>query len=74
MTIQTRYDPEADALDIRISDARPVQGADAGPLTLHYDAEGKVVSIEVLGASTVLANGLWSKAPAKSAPSVVAAE
>jgi uncharacterized protein YuzE len=31
---------------------------------LDYAADGKVIGIEVLAASTVLAPGDWSKAPA----------
>lgn len=55
------YDAEADALYVRLSDARPHEGADAAPgVTLHYDKEGKIVGIEVLDASNVLAAGGWS--------------
>ena len=64
MAIEITYDAEADALYIKLSDARAVEGADAGPLMLDHAADGKVTGIEVLGASTVLAPGDWIKAPA----------
>ena len=63
MAIEMTYDPEADALYIKLSDERPVEGADAGPFVLDYSADNKVVGIEVLFASKVLAPGEWSKAP-----------
>ena len=63
MAIEMTYDPEADALYIRLSDERPVEGADAGPFVLDYDADHKVVGLELLSASQVLAPGDWSKAP-----------
>ena len=64
MAIEITYDAEADALYIKLSDARAVEGADAGPLVLDYAADGKVIGIEVLSASTVLAPGDWLKVPA----------
>lgn len=63
MAIEMTYDPEADALYIRLSDERPVEGADAGPFVLDYNADHRVVGIEILSASTVLAPGDWTKAP-----------
>lgn len=62
MRPEVSYDREADALYIRLSEARPYEGDDAGPLTLHLDREGRVVGIEVLRASHVLAPGSWSAA------------
>ncbi|WP_426050526.1 DUF2283 domain-containing protein [Brevundimonas sp. SL161] len=62
MAIEITYDAEADALYIKLSDERAVEGADAGPLVLDYAAGGKVTGIEVLSASTVLAPGDWIKA------------
>ena len=63
MAPEMTYDPEADALYIRLSDQRPVEGADAGPFVLDYDADNRVVGLELLSASTVLAPGDWMKAP-----------
>lgn len=63
MALEMTYDPEADALYIRLSDERPVEGADAGPFVLDYSADNKVVGLELLSASTVLAPGDWMKAP-----------
>jgi uncharacterized protein YuzE len=63
MAIEMTYDPEADALYIRLSDERPVEGSDAGPFVLDYSADNKVVGLELLSASTVLAPGDWMKAP-----------
>lgn len=57
------YDPEADAVYIHLSDAKPYEGADVAPgVTLHFDEAGRVVGIEVLPASKTLAPGDWSKA------------
>ncbi|MDO9076892.1 MAG: DUF2283 domain-containing protein [Brevundimonas sp.] len=63
MALDMTYDPEADALYIRLSDERPVEGADAGPFVLDYNAANKLVGLELLSASTVLAPGDWMKAP-----------
>ena len=63
MAPEMTYDPEADALYLRLSGQRPVEGADAGPFVLDYDADNRVVGLELLFASTVLAPGDWMKAP-----------
>ena len=63
MAIEMTYDPETDALYIRLSDQRPVEGADAGPFVLDYNADNQVVGLELLSASKVLAPGDWSTAP-----------
>lgn len=63
MAIDMTYDPEADALYIRLSDDQPVEAADAGPFVLDYNAANQVVGLELLSASTVLAPGDWMKAP-----------
>ncbi|WP_331038093.1 DUF2283 domain-containing protein [Brevundimonas sp.] len=57
------YGPEADALYIRQSHGRAVGGSDAGPFVLDYDADDRVVGVELLAASTVLAPGGWTKTP-----------
>jgi uncharacterized protein YuzE len=51
------YDPQADALDISFADV-PSEGEEVYPgVILHFDAENRVVEIEILGASKVLAAG-----------------
>ena len=63
MAIEMTYDPDADALYIRLSDERPVEGADAGPFVLDYNANQQVVDLELLSASKVLAPSDWSRSP-----------
>ena len=63
MPVKTTYDAEADALYVQLSDEKPFEGEDAGPLTLHYSQDGRVVGIEVLSAKRVLAPGAWSDDP-----------
>ncbi len=59
----TTYDPEADALYIQLSDTRPVEAEEVAPnVMLDFDVEGRVVGIEVLTATKVLAPGAWSGA------------
>lgn len=43
------YDPEADALSLRLSDGAVDSSEEVGPnVVLDFDAEGRVVGIEVL--------------------------
>ena len=57
------YDPEADAAYIYLGDGPIIESEEVAPgIVLDYDAEDRVVGIEVLGASKVLAPGDWSKA------------
>lgn len=63
MAVKLTYDPEADAIYIQLSDVPPHEGDDAGPMTLHYSEDDKVVGIEILSASRLLAPGDWSKWP-----------
>jgi uncharacterized protein YuzE len=50
--MRIKYYPDADALDIRISDEKPDHGEEAGEeMVLHYTKEGKLVKIEILDAS-----------------------
>lgn len=60
MTPELTYDPEADAVYIRLSDVAPYEGDDAGPTTLHFSRDDQVVGIEILNASKVMAPGAWS--------------
>lgn len=56
------YDPEADAIYIPLSDTRPVEAEEVAPnVVLDFDAENRIVGIEVLGVSAKLAPGVWSE-------------
>ena len=60
MAAKVTYDPEADALMIMFSTAPgvAVEGEEVHPdVILHFDAQDRVVGIEVLHASKVLAEG-----------------
>ena len=53
--MNTKYYPDADALDIRISEEKPDYGEEAGDeMILHYTKEGKLVRIEILDASKTI--------------------
>jgi uncharacterized protein YuzE len=48
------YDPDADALTLRLSDASIESSEEVAPnIILDFDAEGRVVGIEVLFVSTL---------------------
>ena len=62
------YDPEADDVFVRLGDGAPLESEELSPgVTADYDADGRIVAIEVLPASKLLAPGGWSKAAAPSA-------
>lgn len=53
--MRSRYDSEADALYIRFAEAPVVESEEVRPgIVLDFDADGKVVAIEVLEASEQL--------------------
>ena len=59
--MRIKYYPDADALDIRISDEKPDYGEEAGEeIVLHYTKEGKLVKIEILDASRTIVDFLES--------------
>ena len=60
--IDMTYDPKADAVYFRIGRGTIVESADASPFIYDVDAEGRVIGIEILSASTVLAPGDWQTA------------
>ncbi len=60
--IDMTYDPEADAAYIYLGRGKIVDTAEAGPFTYDMDAEGRVIGVEILHASKVLAPGDWRKA------------
>ena len=69
------YDPEADAIYIYIGASRKVDHTEeAGPFIYDVDGEGRVVGIEILSASKVLAPGDWQKARLPGTSRVDAAE
>lgn len=50
--MQAKYDPEADALYLRLADANIVESEEVRPgIVLDLDADGRVVGIEILDAS-----------------------
>jgi uncharacterized protein YuzE len=56
--MKTHYDPEADALYVRFAEKPIVESEEvADGVVLDFDAEGRIVGIEVLDASKHLAAG-----------------
>ena len=56
--MKTLYDAEADALYVRFADASIVESEEvAAGVVLDFDAEGRIVAIELLDASKHLAAG-----------------
>jgi uncharacterized protein YuzE len=56
--MKTIYDPDADALYVRFADAAVVESEEVSEgVVLDYDAEGRIVAIEVLEARRHLASG-----------------
>ena len=50
--MKTTYDPAADALYVRFADARVIESEEvADGVVLDFDAEGRIVAIELLDAS-----------------------
>lgn len=72
--IDTSYDPEADAVYITVGRGDIDRTEEAGPFIYDVDAEGRVIGIEILSASKVLAPGDWIKAHAPGTARVSAAE
>lgn len=68
------YDPEADAVYISVGRGNVAQTEEAGPFIYDIDAEGHIVGIEILSASTVLAPGNWKNARPPGGTQVSAAE
>lgn len=56
--MKTIYDAESDALYVRFADASVVESEEvADGVVLDFDAEGKIVAIELLDASKHVASG-----------------
>ncbi len=57
--MKTSYDPEADALYVRFADAAIIESEEVRPgFVLDYDAQGRVVAVEILDASEHLTSGV----------------
>jgi uncharacterized protein YuzE len=68
------YDPEADAVYIHVAGDKIDRQDEAGPFIYDMDAAGRIVGIEILSASKVLAPGDWRNARRSNATNVDAAE
>ena len=56
--MKSRYDPETDALYVRFADAEVIESEEIRPgIMLDYDAEGRVVAVEIIDASEHLSRG-----------------
>jgi uncharacterized protein YuzE len=56
--MKSLYDPEADALYLRFADAPIVESDEVtAGVVLDLDSDGRIVAIEFLGASGLLAKG-----------------
>jgi uncharacterized protein YuzE len=60
--IDMTYDPEADAIYIRMARGKVDTTDEAGPFIYDVDTEGRILGIEILSASKVLAPGDWQNA------------
>ena len=56
------YDPEADAVYIAIGKGEFDHTEEAGPFVYDVDHDGRVLGIEILGATRLLAPGDWQQA------------
>lgn len=73
--IDMTYDPDADAIYIYVGTSREIDHTEeAGPFIYDVDNEGRIVGIEILSASKVLAPGDWQNARRPNAKSASAAE
>jgi uncharacterized protein YuzE len=60
--IDMTYDPDADAIYMYMGRGEVARTEEAGPFIYDVDAEGRVLGIEILFASKVLAPGEWQNA------------
>jgi uncharacterized protein YuzE len=68
------YDAEAGAVYIVVGRGKINRTEESGPFTCDVDAAGRIVGIEILSASKVLASGDWKKARAPGKTRVGATE
>jgi uncharacterized protein YuzE len=56
--VKSRYDAEADALYLRFADVAIVESEEVRPgVVLDFDAEGRIVAVEILDVSEHVAQG-----------------
>ena len=72
--IDVTYDPEADAVYLRIGRGKVDHTEEAGPFIYDVDAEGRILGLEILTASKTLAPGAWKSAQLPGERNVDAAE
>jgi uncharacterized protein YuzE len=72
--IDMTYDPKADAVYMYVSRGEVARTEEAGPFIYDLDVEGRVLGIEILDASKVLAPGEWQKARLPGQAKIDAAE
>jgi uncharacterized protein YuzE len=68
------FDPEADAVYISVGRGTVDRTEETGPFIYDVDAEGRILGIEILSASKILAPGDWQKARVPGAVHSSAAE
>ena len=68
------YDPAADAIYIYLGTGEIDRQEEAGPFIYDVDTEGRIIGIEILSASKVLAPGDWQNARRSGAKRVDAGE
>jgi len=68
------YDPGADAIYIYLGTGEIDRQEEAGPFIYDVDTEGRIVGVEILFASKVLAPGVWQNARQPNVRSADAAE
>ncbi|MEZ5788935.1 MAG: DUF2283 domain-containing protein [Xanthobacteraceae bacterium] len=68
------YDPEADAVYIYLGRGKIDRQETIGDLVADVDADGRILGIEILSASVMLAPGDWQKARRPGDKSIDAAE
>lgn len=60
--MKVRYDPQADAVYFALADGLSTESEEVSPgVVLDFDAEGRVIGLEVLQASKTLAPGDWQR-------------
>jgi uncharacterized protein YuzE len=72
--IDMTYDPNVDAAYAYLGRGEVDHQEEHGPFIVDVDAEGRVIGIEILSATKVLAPGDWQRARRPGTTSVGAAE
>jgi uncharacterized protein YuzE len=68
------YDRDADAAYIYVAEGKVAGTEEAGPFLYDVDANGKILGIEILSCTRVLAPGDWATAPSPQSVQADAAE